>query len=380
MNCPVHSTTVTVYSVVIGDNSDLIEHVAPLYLPEGSVIRDLTWGKGVFWRKLDTSRYSLQGSDLGDHIGGHEAWDGHIVIKADFTDLPDKDASCDVVVLDPPYIHNPGKHSTDSRYNNVGTTGGMYHRDIRELYEKGMSEALRILKPGGKLLVKGKDEVESGRQCWSHRELAEDAESLGFYVRDMFILVPNARTSMNRWSTQKHARKVHSFLLVLDKPEKPTVAVTDVKDASSGGEIVSTVQTTESILEEFVRRLAHAAGEEFARGFGGYEPPKPSKSTPAKVKSKKSTSHAGTPEARDWLREQGYAVKPSGRIPGDLMEAYRAATKSDAPKRERKPKTERVVGDLHSMREWAAQQGMAVSSTGRLPKAVIEAYNAAHDG
>jgi hypothetical protein len=317
---------VTVYSVVIGDNSDLIEHISPLYLPEGSTIRDLTWGKGAFWRKTDTSKYTLQGSDLGDHIGGHDGWDGHTVIKADFTDLPDKDASCDVVVLDPPYIHNPGKHTTNDRYNNVGTTGGMYHRDIRELYGKGMAEAWRILKPEGRLLVKGKDEVESGRQCWSHRELAEDAESLGFYVRDMFILVPKARTSMNRWNTQKHARKVHSFLLVLDKPEKPTVAVTDVKDASSGGEIVSTVQTTESILEEFVRRLAHAAGEEFARGFGGHsngETPEP-KPKP-KARSRKPVSHAGTPEVRVWLKDHGYDVKPSGRISNDLMDAYHAA-------------------------------------------------------
>lgn len=203
----------TVLSVVIGSNADLIEHIAPLYLPPGSVVRDVTWGKGAFWSKMDTTRITLQGSDIADHIGGHNG-----VIKADFCDLPDADSSADVVVLDPPYIHNPGKHVTDNRYNNAATTAGMYHRDIRELYVKGMTEAVRVMKPGGRLLVKGKDEVESGKQCWSHAELREDAENLGLYARDMFILVPQARTSMNRWSKQLHARKVHSFLWVFDKP------------------------------------------------------------------------------------------------------------------------------------------------------------------
>lgn len=208
----------------------------------------------------------------------------------------------------------------------MGTTGGMYHRDIRALYRGGIQEAWRILKPGGKLLIKGKDEVESGRQCWSHRELSDDAEELGFYVRDMFLLVPKARTSMNRWSTQKHARKIHSFLLVLEKPAKPTVAIRDVKSVSYGGDTMttSTHESTESILEEFIRRIAHAAGEEFARGFGGHEPPEPPKPQP-KTRGRKPVSRAGTPEVRVWLKDHGYDVKPSGRISNDLVDAYRAA-------------------------------------------------------
>lgn len=202
-----------VLSVVRGNNADLIAHIAPLYIPAGSIVADVTWGKGAFWSKTDTSAITLHGSDIASHIGGHDG-----IVQADFRKLPYKDHVYDVVVLDPPYIHNPGKHVTDGRYNNAATTGGMSHKDIRALYSEGMTEAIRILKPGGHLLVKGKDEVESGRQCWSHAELREDAEAMGLYARDFFILVPQARTSMNRWSTQKHARKVHSFLWLFEKP------------------------------------------------------------------------------------------------------------------------------------------------------------------
>ncbi|MBF9327953.1 MULTISPECIES: hypothetical protein [Mycobacteroides] len=204
----------TITSVVNGNNADLIAHIAPLYIPPGSLVRDVTWGKGAFWKKTDTGSISLVGSDIAPHVAVGD------VLLADFRALPDADESADVVVLDPPYIHNPGKHITDSRYNNAQTTKGMSHSDIRLLYFEGMTEAMRVLRHGGRLLVKGKDEVESGRQCWSHAELREDAESMGLYARDFFILVPPARTSMNRWSTQKHARKVHSFLWVFEKPKR----------------------------------------------------------------------------------------------------------------------------------------------------------------
>jgi DNA-binding NarL/FixJ family response regulator len=46
------------------------------------------------------------------------------------------------------------------------------------------------------------------------------ALDLGFCVRDLFILVPDARVP-DRWPgrRQHHARKVHSYLLVLQRPD-----------------------------------------------------------------------------------------------------------------------------------------------------------------
>ncbi|CPW83165.1 DNA methyltransferase [Mycobacteroides abscessus] len=201
--------------VVHGNNAVLIDLLARLYVKDGVVVRDVTWGKGAFWKSTDTSRFDLRGSDIAEHIGGHEG-----IVRADFRALPDEDESVDLVVLDPPYIHNPGKHVTDDRYNNAATTKGMSHNDIRELYKDGMSETLRVLKPGGQLWVKCKDEIESGKQQWSHIEIHSDATELGLYARDLFVLVPSSKSPQSRWNTQKHARKIHSYLWVFDKPKR----------------------------------------------------------------------------------------------------------------------------------------------------------------
>ena len=51
----------------------------------------------------------------------------------------------------------------------------------------------------------------------------------------------------------------------------------------------------------------------------------------------------------------------------------RGAVASSAPAR---PATDRQQN--HAIREWAQQQGMAISERGRIPSNVIEAYRAAH--
>lgn len=195
-------------ALIEGNNSDLIAEVAKLYAQGDPKIADLTYGKGVFWRQCPDLR--VFGSDL------------LTVPKRphSFTDLPYRDATFDIAVLDPPYIHSPGNHQTDARYQNRATTKGMLWRDLRQqLYIPGMKEAMRVVKPdGGQVWVKCKDQVQSGLQRWCHVELCHDALALGLYPRDLFILVATSRTSSTRWSVQHHARKPHSYLWIFERP------------------------------------------------------------------------------------------------------------------------------------------------------------------
>lgn len=199
-----------VNAIVHGHNSDLLLEVSRLHAQGGKKIADVTYGKGVFWRK--TPHLDVTGSDIKTVPDR----------PYDFTRLPYADASFDVAVIDPPYIHSPGDHVTDARYQNAATTKGMLHKDIRsKLYVQGMRECMRIVKPeGGQVWVKCKDQVQSGVQRWAHVEMCADAVSLGLYPRDLFILIAKSRTPGGRWTVQHHARKPHSFLWVFERPTK----------------------------------------------------------------------------------------------------------------------------------------------------------------
>jgi len=197
-----------VYTSYTGHNSVLIREISKILLKKGDKIADITYGKGVFWKDINLSRYKFYPSDLMTCPNA----------PYDFTSLPYEKETFNVVVFDPPYVHNPGNLIVNDNYQNKETTKGMYHKDIMELYEKGMKEALRILKKDGTLWVKCKDEVESSIQRWSHIELFHIANQLGLYALDFFVLT-QVNLPIIQHKKQNHARKNHSYLWVFAKIE-----------------------------------------------------------------------------------------------------------------------------------------------------------------
>jgi len=180
-----------------GNNSDLIKNIADMYIQNGDVVADVTYGKGVFWAKTDTSSFTLLKSDK--------------LTGTDFTDLPYGDTSIDVLVLDPPYMHGGEtvKRSINDCYKNENTS----HESVVRLYLRGMLEATRVLKKGGLLFVKSQDEIESGNQQWSHVELMDIGKQIGFKCVDLFVLLQSTIPTM-RVKYQKTARKNHSYMLI----------------------------------------------------------------------------------------------------------------------------------------------------------------------
>ena len=83
-----------------------------------------------------------------------------------------------------------------------------------------MREACRVLKAGGLLWCKCKDEIECGKQRISHIEIHNIAAiELNMTVQDLFILTPDAAAIVqHEW--QHHARKNHSYLWLFKKKSK----------------------------------------------------------------------------------------------------------------------------------------------------------------
>jgi hypothetical protein len=204
---------------VYGNNSDLIAATARLYIHDGDIVADVTWGMGVFWRRFNgpRRRFALIGSDIrpSSEIGAG------VAIQADFRCLPYANESIDVVVLDPPYQHC-GHYLNNHRYG-VHLTEHMRHPEIVAMYREGMTEALRVLRPGGTLWVKCKDENDGGKQNWSHCELRDSAMELGLSVIDLLVLAPRPAPT-RRHQRQKHALKTHSYLWIFRKRSRSLAA------------------------------------------------------------------------------------------------------------------------------------------------------------
>jgi len=185
-----------IYTVHTGDNSGLIKKVSELYFKDGDKIADVTYGRGVFWRQVDTSKYEIIGTDLKT--------------GTDFRNLPYDDDAFNHTVIDPPYARITNLQGMVDCYN---TTRYTTHDEILELYRAGLKELKRITKPGGYIFVKCQDEIYGGKQKWTHIEIHEMAvEEFGFYTKDLFVLV-NTRKPKPLYK-QQHVRKNHSYLWV----------------------------------------------------------------------------------------------------------------------------------------------------------------------
>ena len=205
-----------VLSATVGSNEDLFPRVLGLYVAPGSVVADITYGQGVFWRSIPPKQYRLLATDIAEGV--------------DSRSLPYSNGAIDCVVFDPPYMHSPGgtthrnQEPFEKYYRNNGTgnrTSAKYHEAVLELYAETGKEAWRVLRDRGVLIVKCQDEVCSNRQRFTHVEIMQAYAELGFVAEDLFVLVRRNRPGASRVVKQVHARKNHSYFLVFWKPGMP---------------------------------------------------------------------------------------------------------------------------------------------------------------
>ncbi|WP_164073642.1 DNA methyltransferase [Stenotrophomonas maltophilia] len=214
------ATSNVVMSAHVSGNAEVFKQLLELHVAEGARIADTTFGGGVFWKNVDLSKYELLATD--------------IAIGVDCRKLPYEDESLDAAVLDPPYMEGllrnnkdhkagEGTHSSFRSYYSNGdevSTGGKWHAAVTDLYFAAGKEAHRALKPKGVYIVKCQDEVSANRQWLTHVEIINHFEQLGFYTKDIFVVVRQNKAAVARLKKQVHARKNHSYFIVFVKVPK----------------------------------------------------------------------------------------------------------------------------------------------------------------
>ena len=206
------ATNDLVFSAGVASNDEVFPDILSLYVAPGSVVADVTYGRGVFWRRVPEGVFRVLATD--------------IATGADCRELPYQDGAIDCVVFDPPYMHTPGgtAHVNHQNYegyyqNNRANSGKKYHEAVLDLYFTAAREAWRVLRPGGIYIVKCQDEVCANIQRFTHIEVINELATYGFVAEDLFVVVRKGKPGVSRMLRQAHARKNHSYFLVLLKPE-----------------------------------------------------------------------------------------------------------------------------------------------------------------
>lgn len=185
------------------DQTEILSWIMELYCPNGFDV-DPTFGRGGFYRdgRIPLPRFCSDMVPRFEHV-----------LERDCRNLRITDRVFWSVLFDPPFIHAPGKKSI------IGNRFSGYprQRDLHGLYYRSLEEFHRILCPGGFVVFKCQDIVESGKQVWNHMIITVTAERVGFALKDLFVLAAKHRIEGKNHGKQRHARKFHSYFLVLVK-------------------------------------------------------------------------------------------------------------------------------------------------------------------
>jgi len=190
------------------DEEEMIADILHLHSPQKRIDLDPTYSIGNFYkgRRIQEPQHI---SDLKPQVEG--------VLEADSQDLhmfPNN--WLETIMFDPPFIiggESESKGKIEQRFGRFKNPP-----ELRKMYYNSLKEFWRILLPGGIVIFKCQDVVHGRKQYMSHVLVMNMAVEIGFYPKDLFILL--AKNRMTNIEEQSHARKHHCYFWVFEKSKK----------------------------------------------------------------------------------------------------------------------------------------------------------------
>jgi len=202
-NPPVSAVSDIIKSVSY-DQHEIISNIINLFLDGNPIQCDPTFSTGAIWKGLPEPKLKFD-IDPKPQTGA---------VAADCRCLPLRENSLDSLFVDLPFVGGFSNKSEGIIRKRFGSYKNI--PAIWQLYWESLQEFYRVLKSGAYLVFKCQDGIDGGLNYLTHVEVILMAYSLGFYPRDLFILVAKTRL-VSGWKNQYHARKFHSYFLVLEK-------------------------------------------------------------------------------------------------------------------------------------------------------------------
>lgn len=203
----------TIIKSINYSQEEIINDILSLHT-DGEIDLDPTYSKGNFYKNgvVPEPHYKF---DINPVRPG--------VIKASADNLPLEDSTMNCIMFDPPFLATKGKSLKSDKGNIINKRFGVFETEIllHEFYIRCLAEFYRLLKNKSILIFKCQDKVSSQKQYFSHTFIQMEAEKIGFYAKDLFILLAKNRIVAD-WQkkNQQHARKFHSYFWVFKKSNR----------------------------------------------------------------------------------------------------------------------------------------------------------------
>ena len=188
---------------VYDSQDEILKGIIQLYCPGGFTL-DPTYSTGVFYKNIQPPLLKF---DLNPQVEG--------VQQANCTELPLGTNSVSSIVFDPPFMFGTHGQTKNNIMNKRFTMFDSYP-ELCIMYQDSLKEFNRILKRKGILVFKCQDYTDS-KTTMTHCLVYQWAVELGFYAKDLFILVSSRGRIYNPKLIQRHARKFHSYLWIFEK-------------------------------------------------------------------------------------------------------------------------------------------------------------------
>ena len=195
---------------VYNSNYEVIKNIMALYKIEQFDL-DCTYSKGLFWKNFPQPKIKTDLIPVCEDV-----------IESNSENLPFENGSMNSIMYNPPFVisgktykeNKEGSSVTAKRFDGYTT-----YEKLTENYYNTLQELYRVYKKDGLVIMKTMDTVSGGKNHFTHVMVMNMAMKIGFYPRDLFVLVAKMRINSfgSQWSKQEHARKHHCYYWVFEK-------------------------------------------------------------------------------------------------------------------------------------------------------------------
>jgi len=195
---------------VYHSNYEVIKNIMSLYKIDQFDL-DCTYSRGLFWKNLPPPIIKTDLVPVTEDT-----------IQANSEHLPFEDNCMKSVMYDPPFVISGKSYKENKDGSSVIAKrfdGYTTYEKLTNNYYNTLAELNRICVPNGIVVMKTQDTVSGGKNHFTHVMAMTMAMKVGFYPKDLFILIAKMRINSfgSKWNKQEHARKHHCYYWIFQK-------------------------------------------------------------------------------------------------------------------------------------------------------------------